>query len=127
IRGREVVGADHAVAIVLQPLGAFVAVLATVDDAADAHKVANLEIRHVRTHVGYAPNDLVARHARKMSAGPFGTHLVQVGMTDAAVSDVDPNIVRTGFTPGDFQRFQRLVARVGAIGFYVHEDSLLVD
>ena len=50
IRRGTVVGPDHVVAIVLQPLGAVVALLAAIDDAADADQIARLEARDVCAH-----------------------------------------------------------------------------
>lgn len=42
VRGREVIGADHAVAVVFQTGFAVLAVFAAVDDATDTHQVADL-------------------------------------------------------------------------------------
>lgn len=94
--------------------------LAAVDDAADAHQVARLETLHVRADGGDPAHDLVARHTGVLGAIPFGTHLVQVGVADAAEGDVDLDIMHAGRAAGDLQRFERLVARVGAIGFHKH-------
>lgn len=63
VGGEAVVGAGHAVAIVLQPLVAFGAVLAAVDDAADAHQIARPVSGDMGTDRGHAADDLVPRHA----------------------------------------------------------------
>jgi hypothetical protein len=44
IRRGAVVGADHVVAVVLQPFGAVGAALAAIDDAADADQIVRLEV-----------------------------------------------------------------------------------
>ena len=50
VRRRPVVGADHVVAVVLQPRVAVLAALAAIDDAADADQIAHLEAGHLRAH-----------------------------------------------------------------------------
>jgi hypothetical protein len=39
-------------------------------------------------------------------------------VANAAVSDVDLNVARPGLTALDFNRLERLVGRVGAIGLH---------
>src|SRR5690606_35431626 len=103
-----------------QPVGAFFAVAAAVDDAADADQVAGREPGDVGADLGHPADDLVARHAREDRPGPFGPHLVQVGMADAAIGDLDPHVFRAGLAPGDVERHQRLVAGMGAVGLDGH-------
>jgi hypothetical protein len=98
-------------------------VLATVDDAADADQIAGLETRHVRAHGGHAADDLVARHAGIQGAGPFGTHLVQVGMAYAAVGDLDLHVMRARGAARDVHGPERQVRRMGSVGFDGHGDS----
>src|SRR5690606_38902657 len=89
IIGHAVVGADHGVAVVLQAVAALLALAAAVDDAAHAHQVAGLEAGDPGADLGHPADDLVSRHAGEQRAGPFRPHLVQVGVADAAVGDVD--------------------------------------
>ena len=60
------------------------------------------------------------RHAREQCACPFGPHLVQVGMADAAKGNVDLHVVRTGCAAGDLQGFEGLVARMGTVSVNGH-------
>src|SRR3546814_1578991 len=69
------------------------ALFAAVDDAADTDQVAWLETHDVATHRRHTADDLVPRHARILRARPFRTHLVDVGVAQAAVGDVDLHIV----------------------------------
>ena len=120
VRRREVVGADHAVAVILQPAGAVFAVLAAVDDAADPDQVAGLEGGDLGAHGRNPPDDLVTRHAGKLGTRPLCADLVEVGMTDTAVGDVDLHVVGTRRTTGDVHRLQELVAGICAVGFDGH-------
>lgn len=47
---------------------------------------------------------------------PLGAHLVQVRVANAAEGDIDLHVMGAGGTTGNLQWFQRLVARMGAIG-----------
>lgn len=94
--------------------------LAAIDDAADADEIAGFESRDMSADSGHAPDDFMAGDARKLRAGPFGTHLMQVGVADTAVGNVDLYVVRTRRTAGDLQWFEGLVARMCAISGYKH-------
>ena len=122
---RAVVGADHAVAVILQPFVAFGAMLAAVHDAADAHQVANLVGGDMAAHGGDAAHDLVPRHAGIQRARPFAAHLVQVGMADAAIDDLDPNVMGAHRAAGDLHAVQRLVGGLGPHGKNGHVVFLL--
>src|SRR5690606_5215525 len=106
----RVVGADHAVAVVLQPGLAILAVPATADGAADPHQIAHLIPRHLRAARTHAADDFMARHTGESGAGPFGTYLVQVRVADAAIEDVDLHIMRARRAAGDLHGFERLGA-----------------
>jgi len=69
---------------------------------------------------GHAADDFVARNARKEGAGPFGAHLVEVGVADAAEGDVDLHVVLARRAAGDVHRFERFVGGVGAVSFDSH-------
>src|SRR3546814_14294999 len=104
IRRAAVVGADHVVAVVLQSLGALLALFAAVDDAADADEVADLEAGRLGAGRRHAADDLVPGHARILRARPFRTHLVDVGVAQAAVGDVDLHVVRPHGAARELQR-----------------------
>ena len=94
--------------------------LAAVDEAADADRVADLEALDVAADRGDVADDLVPRHARIQGAGPLGAHRVQIRMADAAIGDFDLHVARTGLAALDVDRLKRLVGRMGAIGLRVH-------
>ena len=111
---RAVVRTGHATfAILLEPLGATGAVLARIDHAADAHDLSDLEMGDVRTGLGDAADDLVARNAGIDCSRPLATGGVQVGVADAAEEDVDAHVPRAGVTALEGERTK---GRVGAWG-----------
>ncbi|MNN30577.1 hypothetical protein D3C81_1442310 [compost metagenome] len=122
VRRREVIGADHAVAVVLQTTDAVLTLLAAIDDAADANQLAKLEARDMRAYCGHPPDDFVARHAGELGSGPLRPDLMQIGVADAAIRDVDLHVMGAGTAAGDFHRLQRLVAGICAVGINRHED-----
>jgi hypothetical protein len=123
--GRAVIGADETVlAELLQAIVARVAVLAAADQAADADHVAFLEAADRTADGRDAAHDLVAGDAGIQGAGPFRAHGVQVGVADAAIGDLDLDVVRTDGAAGDVHRFQRLVGGEGAIGFDGHVQDI---
>src|SRR3954468_1185586 len=122
IRDSAVVGRDETVlAVLLETLRARAAVLAAVDHAADADRIADLELRDVAADRSDLADDLVSRHARIERARPLGAHRVEIGMADAAIRDLDRDVARARFAPLDVDRFERLVGGVGAIGFDGHD------
>ncbi len=124
VRGREVVGADHAVTVVFQTGLAVLAVLAAVDDATDTDQIADLVVFDVIANRRDAADDFMAGHARELRTSPFGAHLMQVGMADAAEGDIDLHVVRGWRTAFDLHGLKGFVASVGAIGLYEHVSIL---
>lgn len=121
IMRRAIVGEDLAVlAILLQARVAGRAMMATVDQAADADRVADLELGHRTADGRNVADDFVPGHAGVQRVGPLVAGLVQVGMADAAVGDVDLDVVRPRLAANNVERRQRRVSGVGAIGFYCH-------
>jgi hypothetical protein len=99
-------------------------VLAAIDDTANANEIARPEVRYVRAYGGHAPDDFMAGNAREPCARPFRAHLVQVGMANAAVGDLDLDVVRARRAAGNPHGFQGFVARMGTVGRdIVHEKS----
>ena len=93
-----VVGADEALdAVVFQARLAVGADAAGVDQHADAGQVAGLEPGHLRADRRHAADDLVAGHHGIHRAAPLVAHLVDVGVADAAVGDLDDHIARARF------------------------------
>src|SRR3990167_7305041 len=86
---REVVGADHIVTVVFQADFALFAVLAAVDDTTNPDKIAWLKAGDVSTNGRYPADDFVAGNAGELGARPFSASLMQVGVADAAVGNVD--------------------------------------
>ncbi len=60
-----------------------------------------------------APDDLVARQAGVKRVLPLVPGLVQVGMADAAILDVDPDVLRAGVAALEAEGTQRLVGGCG--------------
>jgi hypothetical protein len=68
-------------------------------------------------------DDLVSWHARIEGAFPLAANLVKVGVTHAAVRNVDLHIVRAGSASRDIQWLQRLIAGQCTVGFDYHRSS----
>src|SRR5262252_2406062 len=67
-----------------------------IDHAADSDLIANLELACVLTDFGDASDNFVAGYDRIGRVGPLVACGVQIGVTDAAIQDVDSNIFRSG-------------------------------
>src|SRR6185503_20818535 len=67
-------------------------------------------------HRGDGADDLVARNDRVAAVMPVVAALVQVGMADASVSDLDRDIVRPKRAAFDRHRLEGLVGGFGAPG-----------
>ena len=97
IRSRAVIGADQALlAILLEALVAGRAIAAASDHAADPDRVADREAGHLGADRADMSDDFVAGHAGIERAAPFGADRVQVRMADAAIFDLDLNILGPG-------------------------------
>src|SRR5690606_20865963 len=123
VGGDTVVGPHHRVAVVLQPGGAIVATAATVHDAADPHQVARRELGDGSARRPDAPDDFMTGNTGIPGAGPLRSHLVQIGMTEPAVGDVNLNVVGPRLPTADGERLQLTVTGVSAIGFDRHIGS----
>jgi len=69
-------------------------VQAGIDQAADRDQLALRKADDVRAGGDHPADDLVAGDAGIDRAGPFAADGVQVRMTDAAIEDLDPDVVR---------------------------------
>src|SRR5574338_245401 len=79
-------------AILLYANGACGAFAARIDETADPGEVTLFELRHLGTDLRDAPDDLVARHHRvdgRHRWFPLGADLVDVGVANAGVINVD--------------------------------------
>ncbi len=92
-----VVGADGALLTVGFLAGAAVgADAAGVGDHADGGEVALAELGYVAAGGDDAADDLMAGHHGIEGVAPFVAGLVDVGMADAVVEDLERDIFRTG-------------------------------
>ena len=71
-------------------------------------------------HGRYMPDDLVSGNTREMRACPLAADLVQIGVADAAICDVNADVMGAGRAAGDLDRLERLVAVMGAVGIHKH-------
>ena len=95
-----VVGAGEALfAVLLLALAAGRALRATIHHAADPDGIAYLEAGNAGADGADTADDLVAGNARELGDMPFVAGRMQVGMADAAIKDVDLNIVVARRTP----------------------------
>ncbi|PAV70940.1 hypothetical protein WR25_02188 [Diploscapter pachys] len=114
---RAVIGADEArrLAILLLAVVARGAMAAAVDHAADAGDVADLELRHVAADRGDATDDLVAGDAGVERPVPLAARGMEIGMADAAIEDVDRDVLGTGIAAFEVEGRERRVGSLGGI------------
>src|SRR5947199_10867069 len=72
---------------------------AGIHKAAYSGRVADLEVRPRIPDARDAPDDLVPRYHRVDRISPFPACLVYIRMTDAAILNVDQNVVRPKLAP----------------------------
>src|SRR2546422_5058443 len=110
-RERDTLLAEHLVAG-----AAFRARSARIDDAAHADEVALAEAGSAGA-LGYdSADDLVAWYDRKVRVLPVVVHLVHVAVADAAIEDLDLDVVRSRFAPFDRHGSNRRLRCAGAVG-----------
>ena len=125
---RAVIGGDGAArAILLQSLFAARAGAAGIDQAADRGEVADLEAGHRIADGEDAPDDLVTGDARILRAWPLAADGVQVGMADAAIEDLDGDVLRTGVAAVEGVGQKRLGGIVGGVAGAGEHGGSLVD
>src|SRR5690606_36709033 len=118
------IGPDRALlAILLVAVMTGRAFEAGIDEAADAHKIAELVLRHLWANRAHPADNLVARHERIFRAAPFVAGRMDVAMADAAMGDVDENVVGLQVAPGDLERLQGLGGPLCGIGGDLHACS----
>lgn len=120
IAGFAVIGEDHVLAIVLQPIVAVRALTATIHEAAYAHLISDVEASDGPPYGGHTADDFMAGHAGVLNARPLRADLMDVGVADAAVGDIDLHVVRAGCAPEYCHGLKGLIAGVGAIGMDGH-------
>jgi hypothetical protein len=81
------------VAVLLQPLAAFAAAQAGIDQAADADQIAGLVAADLGPDGRDPADDLMARHERPVHIAPLALGCVQIGVADAAEQDLDLHII----------------------------------
>src|SRR6185369_2709496 len=77
----------------LVPVPAGGTLAARVDETPDADRIAGLPFRDVAAHVRHPAHDLVTRHHRVLADVPLVPDHVDVRMADAAVEDVDDDVI----------------------------------
>src|SRR5690606_36984206 len=111
------IGLGHAGnAVLLLALEAGGAGAAAVDHATDADPVADLEAADAVADGGHHPGDLVTRHDRIAGAARTVLRPGQVRVADAALLDLDGDIVRAGIAPVEAVGAQRGVGGGGREG-----------
>lgn len=109
--GRAVIGSGKTiVAELFQPFGAGRAMLAAVDHAADADQITDLVSVHCTAYRRYSTDDFMAGYRWEQGVAPLVACGMQVGVTDAAVQDVDLHVLWRGRSALEIKGSQGLVA-----------------
>lgn len=72
---------------------------AGIDETANTHMLPRLELRDFTANCGNYSGDFMSGHHRENSGTPLVAGLMNIGMADAAKSDIDSNIVFSDGTP----------------------------
>src|SRR4051812_14848709 len=99
-------------AVLLESAPATRAGAAGVNHAADGGEIALFEFRDGTAGLDYASYDFVAGHDGVDRIVPLVARLVEIGVADAAIQDVDHYIVRERMTALDGERRER---RIGVL------------
>ena len=86
-------------AVALQVSEALGARSAAIDNHANAYRLTNGKARDGRTDLEHRSHDLVTGNNGVMTIPPVTPHRVNVGVTDAGVSDGNPNVSGLGSAP----------------------------
>jgi methyl coenzyme M reductase alpha subunit len=79
----------------------------------------SLNFLHARTGLGHAPDDFVSRHAGISRAIPFVARLMHIGVADAAIKDLDFDLIRAGVAVLKRERRERRGGVDGGVSFGV--------
>jgi len=119
---RKVVGEGRLRTELLEARPALRAGAVRVHHAADCGDVARLELGYGRADFGDAPNDLVSGNAGidgGHHTAPFVADLVEIGVTDATVENLDLYIVFGWIATRDHGRGERRCCTGSGVGFCV--------
>jgi hypothetical protein len=75
-------------------------VLTGIDHAANCREIAFLEFFHVAADRHNPADNLMTRNARIIRSTPFAARRVNIGMTNAAIQDLDFDVIREWIAPG---------------------------
>jgi hypothetical protein len=95
-------------------------------EATDPHHVSRCEPGDVLPDSGDAPDDLVSWNTRVLGNAPVVAGEVNVGVTDAAMIDLDLNVLRTGEAPFDLEWLNRGPGILGSVSFDLHGNPFVV-
>ncbi|MNV40938.1 hypothetical protein D3C71_1325590 [compost metagenome] len=110
-------------AVLLQVQAAGLAVPAGIHHAAHAGVIARLELGDVLAHLRDAADDFVARHHRVHRIAPIAARLMQVGMANAAVQDVNQHVVVARLAAREAEGNERGVGTVGGVATGLGHDG----
>lgn len=80
-------------AVLLQPLFAGVAFATRIDHTADARQIAGFKFGHLVAHRRNTANDFMAWHQRILTEAPVVTGLMEIGVTHAAIEDLQRHVI----------------------------------
>ena len=102
-----IVGQNQALgAILLQPIPALRTSTAGIDKGANSNSFTSLEPGYLVTYGVYHAGDFVPRNHWKYGAAPLVASLMDIGVTDPAILNVDSDIMFLRDAPREFIRRQ---------------------
>ena len=77
-----------------------------IDEASDAHRIPNLEFGHLWPNPRDVAGHLVARNHGICRVAPLSACLMNIGVTDPTVLDLQKNVIRPELATSEIERFQ---------------------
>ena len=97
-----------------------------VDKASDPNKIAGFELFHSVTGFYDAPDNFVPWHHWVDRAPPFVAGLMDVGMADTTIRDVNVDIVGLHVSSLEAERCNCIRGALRSIGFGIIHESLII-
>ena len=115
-----VVGGAHPFFTILFLAGVALWTFATgINEAADTGEVADFEFCDLIARLDHAADNFVSRHHGINRVAPFVAGLMDVGVADAAIEDLDLDVVGTHIPALEAERRKRICGTLSGIGFRV--------
>jgi hypothetical protein len=91
-----------------------------IDQTTDANHIADLKLADLIPNGSHTTDDFVSGNKWILSPAPLVARRVDVGVTDAAVKDVDCNIAGAGIATLERERNELTCCGMSGVAMYMH-------